>query len=601
MKPIIFLGAIFLLAFLGGSAQSLSPAETNEFCASVTLNFSFSISGDHRSDLSVSSGSYTTVSSTAPTYSSPTTTMAFTIFFTDVAYDHTITINYSGSPHTYTFSKIKSIATDRAPSVPSSVTKGICNTTPFTYSFAAVPWKNQTVNTTFGAIPDFRYSVPQGWKVGSHTSTGPTDYVIGTNSETITPDAFSGGYIAVQAYNTCAASLAAGIFQSTSISRPQLILKEGGNTTINVSCGDATARTFTVDNGSSATCATFTWNIANKGWLYGGSIPSSAVSTGSTPSITLTPSNSTATPVQDVSVTISDGTSSLTSTVTVHFIVPTLGVAYVLPYDLDCNKRTINGSVTNAPSGSYSVAWNTTSGDYIDGTTSSTATFTGSPVSVTKNSSTGNNDTKLTMTAGCGTIESNIISFSSCLNWGSNFSSFFPYTAPASHEPIYCTISFDGGSDVDYADPYEWYVDRLDSGGGLIQIFSINEYWLDTYNWPCNSGDVYVRAIATTSGGAKGSTALTYVGHYEPICYGAQMAAIPINVHPNPISDKTTVEFSNKGIAYTIMVTDFSGNPKLKFKTKNDKNIIDFSNFSKGKYFIVIDTGKKKISRQVIK
>lgn len=77
-----------------------------------------------------------------------------------------------------------------------------------------------------------------------------------------------------------------------------------GSSTIR--CGETDTKTFTITNGVSGGCLTYTWQIANKGWKYNGTIPTSDVVT-TTPSIQLQSADNNAAPPQSFSVVVAAG------------------------------------------------------------------------------------------------------------------------------------------------------------------------------------------------------------------------------------------------------------------------------------------------------
>ena len=216
-----------------------------------------------------------------------------------------------------------------------------------------------------------------------------------------------------------------------------------------------------------------------------------------------------------------------------------------------------------------------------------------------------------------------MVQFAPCISWN-NFAATFPFNAPATHEPIESAIT--GGYPPDgynYSD--DWYVDRLDGGGGLVPIRGGTIDGLYCDDWPCNPGDVYVRANCIVYQGPSNvvtaTTPLMYVGHYEPVCNsGRTMAprpkspsgkdslemnsisnAKPIELYPNPASKTVKIHIADNVHNSIIKIYAVSGNLVRTITPVSPITEIDISSYPKGLYTVQIISGNLITSKKLVK
>ena len=206
------------------------------------------------------------------------------------------------------------------------------------------------------AIVYYEYELPQGWQlttgyVGQSTTSG---LVIGTNNVSVQPDDLSGGKIRVRAINTqCGDYYNKSKWSEISISRQVLNLVSGGSTSVNINCGDNSARSFTVENGNLATCASFIWTVGSN-WLYNGNPAPSTITT-SSPSITISPISTLVQPPTDIIVNVTAGSSSFKDTAKVTFTNNKPNLTYSTA-NFICSSEVFE--LQNIPTGA-NVTWST--------------------------------------------------------------------------------------------------------------------------------------------------------------------------------------------------------------------------------------------------
>ncbi len=236
---------------------------------------------------------------------------SFTVYYTD------------GTLFDFEFKKIKSLfyGACSAVAAPTSINAPICQITNIPISFNTVQWLTnfEIPPVCFGVITTYEYLLPSGWKLGATTSNGST-WLAGGNSVTVTSNLLSGGQIGVRPTNSCDITLSKNSTPSfININRGNIpTLQINGNSTLNLYCGDASAKTFTVQN--VASCITsYEWVTANKGWYDAGGNTITANIITTIPSITIYPSCIASNPAKDITVIIKAGSEVLNSKVTITF------------------------------------------------------------------------------------------------------------------------------------------------------------------------------------------------------------------------------------------------------------------------------------------
>lgn len=288
---------------------------------------------------------------------------------------------------TFVFTRIKSIADRTLQSVPSSVNAPICNTSVVGISFTPMRFRktgsSSSADDWSTNLPVYEYQLPAGWTItgGYIGNSGTPGLVLGTNIVQIQPDPLTTGQIKVRTVNSCDGGVTGIIKQSqwstVSITgRAALSLTTAsGSKNTTVQCSDNTDKTFTVQNGSSATCATYTWNITGRGWQ---NVATGSVTdfTTTSPSVTLRSTGTKQNPTKNLVVTITSGSSVLKDSVVVNF---TYKNADIVPFDFEIctnNKVFTLDSITAGTT----VTWTTTG--YLSPGSGSGTTATISPYNV---------------------------------------------------------------------------------------------------------------------------------------------------------------------------------------------------------------------------
>jgi hypothetical protein len=302
----------------------------------------------------------------------------------------------------FVFTKIKSIADRSLANVTPSVSAPLCSTAPVFVQFSQIKYrKTGSTNSAddYGnSFPVYEYELPAGWQITSgYVGQGSTSsLVLGTNNVGIQPSAITTGTIKVRPINAeCGDLYKQGQWSTVAIQRPSLTLKSGGLTSFQINCSDVTPRTFTVENGNLANCATFTFSTAS-GWLDANGQPFTGITTAN-PSITLTPVSTLANPPQPVSVTVSSGGYSVPSTVGIQFTNNKPGLDLLVPAHV-CIEET--AELKNIPQGA-NVTWTASKSGVVQFTPMNPS---GSLVKITKIT-----DDQITITAtlnttGCGSF-----------------------------------------------------------------------------------------------------------------------------------------------------------------------------------------------------
>lgn len=337
--------------------QSISPDVDSEVCPNTEYTFSVTIPGSYSSITTVG-GCLVTQSPYNITTTSSTTSFNFKGKFQDANQTQTFQINYSTTaPQTFnaTFKKIKSLffqsqCTPIAPNQ-TNISAAICQAVNIPISFSNVQWSNSFATLCYGGITTYEYQLPVGWKVGSSFTSNGSNWYVGGNNVTVTSNLLggNGSVIKVRPSNNCGVGLQNNsVPVNIGVTRANSpVLKLDGSSSVTLFCGDATAKTFTVQ--SPASCVTsYEWVTANKGWfdVNGNAITTNLITTN--PSITIYPSCNSSNPAQDIEVLMKAGAEVLSSKVTITFsnTAPTIAIngssefcsssTYTLPVSSAC-------------------------------------------------------------------------------------------------------------------------------------------------------------------------------------------------------------------------------------------------------------------------
>lgn len=390
----------------------------------------------------------------------------------------------------------------------------------------------------FEPVTNYEYILPPGVipVSGLSPSPGLPNYYRGTNSFTVnmTSD-FNDAVIQVRGLNDCP-NTAPTNFQSLNLLRERPTI----NGPAGVTCGDVTAKTFNVVNvPQNANCFTsYKWLIANKGWLFNGSIPTTDVIT-TNPQIILTSANNAALPPQNVVVEI--GTSNgqtFTATRTISFVTPQVQLFLDPPRPINCDEGNMRGQINRLPVGNYDMVWSATNGGLFNGNTLPQTNVANTGI-FTKTSSLGH-QVSYSMVASCG-VFSATLPFAGCVAWDGFYVDYF-WGPMARGERLLANIGTGSYTNI------EWY--GLMNGQYIPIHNTSGNTNLNAELWPCGSSvDVYVRAINDFTGEV---TFLYYVGTYEGSCSsGYRMATskkADIDITPNPANGSVQLSVNNTAL-----------------------------------------------------
>lgn len=244
------------------SSQSISPAQTGEYCPETEYTFTATIPKTYQSMIGVG-GCYVTQPPTPPVGS----TFTFKGKFADANQKQSFKIYYTdGTSYDFEFKKIKSLYfTTSCALVPNQAPKTVprCEIVNIPIIVSNVQWGTnfETPTLCFGSISNFEYQLPPNWSIGASVSTG-TNWIPGGNSVTVTSD-LSGGNnssILVRPRNTCASGLQNGQAPGQiPISRPAPSLSVSSNKTILCTINELAS--FTINGLSGG--ASVTWSLPN--------------------------------------------------------------------------------------------------------------------------------------------------------------------------------------------------------------------------------------------------------------------------------------------------------------------------------------------------
>lgn len=454
----------------------------------------------------------------------------------------------------------------------------------------------------FKDVDFYQYVLPSGVSPVSGLTPViglPNNYT-GTNNVTVqVSNPFNNATLQVKGISSDCNNVQSSNFNNINIFRPQLSLSGVSS----IRCGETDTKTFTVQNVPSGTnCITsYTWQIANKGWKYNGTIPTSDVVT-TTPSIQLQSADNNAAPPQSFSVVVAAGASSVTLNKTISYLAPSISLpTYAGEFGLDCNVTNANAILTNAPVNSYNLLWSTANGFTINNAASPQSSGTTTTVSVEKAGTESTDLLTVSLQASCGTINSvGGFIFEGCYPWD-DLTVNYMYTVPMSGEPIIAYCSTEDKLDWGFVE-FEWF--WFD---GNTYTFAGNSpslsFWSNT--WPCGMNSLYVRAK-----GYNGTTLLKYVGDYDGYC--GRFLTTPtrkeeVRLFPNPTTNFIILDYAPKNNSAIIRVVDMQGKLLIQQVIKNDDKKttlftkLDISKLPKGKYIVEIQDGKNKHTKLIVK
>ena len=466
-----------------------------------------------------------------------------------------------------------------------------------TYRYVSPGGNPNVPNNLFGSnMAAYQYLLPFNvTPISGLTPTpgSPNLYFGGTNI-VVRTDNLNNATIKVRPFNSLCPQAFAGQYSDITIQRPvPELVRPGNSKSITLRCGDIAARTFTVLNTSTGSgCITnYTWKIANKGWKYFGTIPTTDIVT-TTPTITLEPSNINSNPPKSFVVDITAGSEVKSSSITINYLAPTAIIAPAFVGSLDCNEQVTNATFSNLPITPHNIIWSTNAPNTINGSTLPQVNV-GNSVTVTKLIPAPDfAQTKVTIAATCGNIESNSLTFAGCVPWENFGVSYF-------YPPSFCNDELRAGVNYfeNFAVDYEWYayywgqyhlINTPYSSSSIQTILNIN----------ADEIYIYVRAKDLANSYTPLMTVVTYPGS---VCGSYRMSNTSgIKVFPNPSSESIAVDYKSiNGKDYTIKITSLMGEVKLVKKSNIKNTKVDVSRLKQGKYILTIIDGKNVKSTQI--
>lgn len=583
---------------LFGFSQTISPNVDVELCPTTNFpngaGYAFVITfDDNATKFSIGTKSNCEVLFYSTPYNNDTLKASISVQFKDQsAGEHKFEIKKGATlVKTFVFTKIKSIADRTLENVPPSAPIPLCSTGQFYVQFSEMEYRKSGSTSSadeYGSpIPFYEYQLPQGWQLSSGL-IGPSStpgLVVGTNNVTIQPDGLTSGNVKVRAVNAqCGDFFNKSQWSTIVTGRPVLNLKSNGSETINVNCAQITPRTFTVENGDLASCATFTWSTTG-GWLDSNGQPVTTFTT-NTPSVTLTPVSQLSNPPGAVTVTVSAAGATFTDIVNVNFTNnnPPLSI---LGDDAICTNKPYQLIMDAGYNFTGSTVWTATPSNIVTIGPDLNDPNNDKKVSVSRiGSGSGSIDLIPTYTySGCSTN----VSFPKPITVGTvkpnaiNVLLIDPYIGKiqVEIEPIIGATS------------YKWYKD------GVLQSTSYGTFaQIPITRNRCAVGyGIEVEAINPC-----GTSLRTYKGVYVPPCDNFFIAS------PNPASSEVTVTSNENNILNAdtktieeVRIYDLSGNLKWiqKFAKANAVKL-DLSKLPTGTYFLEIFCGTYKERQQLM-
>ncbi|CAN5298472.1 hypothetical protein BH20BAC1_BH20BAC1_03770 [soil metagenome] len=524
--------------------SGLSTAPCNIFDPQVTINGTVH-SSYAGGVIFNSSGLFLT---TRPLESPPRAT-AFVINYTFVpGYNYTIAITAKGKPSVYLKT---SVVPNFTSFLTNSMTSCVADNNAYLYTtagYAQASFQTSTTSTTYNVA---QFSVPSNYP-----------YLIVWAS---------GGNI-----NLDGLSISKIVITKTAITSFNIT---PGN--VQLPCGSTTPEPFTINNGSGTTGITdYTWNLGStpNGWkLPNGSAAPATYSTGTTPTLSLTPVC--ATTPKNISATVTaNGNTYNTNTSTISIVPPAITISSNAPLCSGSRNYSVLGLPCNA-----SVSWVISPSGIV------TPSVIGNTVTLTKNASaTGVITLTANITGNCGPL-----STSTQIQVGNITPSIYAVLTSGPGEPTtynFIATSIPGAI-------YTWYV--TGAVNNPQQTGSFNEF--DWY-FACNQSRT-VYCVVTTNCGNATSNSITKTG-------GCDRGLI-FQLSPNPATNSFTITSQQNTLNSSavgnptsfneIRIYDPLGNLKKYEKTNSvTKNLIDVSNLGNGLYIVEISDGTYREKHQLL-
>ena len=589
---LILLFSIFLIFYNSVIAQtfsaSINPDQSGTFCPGVTNNRTFvitinSVTGNTTAD-SVTVFGETKLTITNKTISN-NTQITCKIWFDDqnlvipsFRIKHSRVTANEVSP--IQFPKVWSLAQRNVFPVTASnqlnIQVPICtqnvniNFTKMRYLVAGSDPNNS--NNYFEDVNAYQYVLPSGVVPVSGLTpvVGLPNYYTGSNAVTVqVTSAFNSATIQVRGISTTCNNVSPSNFNNINLQR-QLPTLNGPNS---IRCGETDTKTFQVVNlPTTNNCiTTYTWQIANKGWKYNGTIPTNNIVT-TTPNIQLVSADNLNNPPQSVSVVIANATNqSYTATRNVTFIAPSITINPILSANFDCNALDFTANVINPPLSSFNYIWSSTGAPG-----SSFINFLPAPQTTITNTATISRDPNYTdpisinsaVNASCGIIYSSFYSgFNGCFPWSS-------FTVYGFTDPL------NGGGNIvaniqgiPEATEYEWFSFYYNQYHYLTNTYG-DYLQVSGYGFPSvDEIGIFVRAKTPS-----GNTELKFVGSFcnSSGCGGYRTAingnnnANQIKVFPNPANTIVTVSLQTKILIANSTIDDELSMKVAKLSSKKE-------------------------------
>ena len=495
---------------------------------------------------------------------------------------------------TYTYTKIKTLdGVKGAFSVPLPVTPppgfddiltsnlvGVCKTNTFRYNSPVVRYKDAS-GVDFGTLPMnfYEWVIPKGWKVFSNVSDGVTPIITGGPFADITPDQFTTGEFKIRAENDCNPfDLLPSTWFKVALDRPAIKLVNDKSSII---CGDQGSINFSLQNASFITCVnSYTWNIG-LGWLLANGNPApSTYSTGTTSSLTLTPSCGKALGSISVTIVTSAGNYNTNS----NAIIITQPSMSINGSGAICTSNSFPYFVNSLPCNA-SVLWNITPATGIVNLSCSTCNQT---ILTRVPNATGSISINASITGLCGlpaiainklvVVGIPVPSINAVKNSGPGEPTDWQFTAT----PFLSGLT------------YNWYVGNTLQQGETSNVFN--------YYYPCNVSKTVKCSISNACGLSPFSNSITKTGE----CTRDSR----LTLSPNPATHTVAISLipipssQSKSILETfniVRIYDQQGNIKKYQKgSKISQIIINVDNLNKGVYIVEITDGYYKERQKLI-
>ncbi|MBI2285172.1 MAG: T9SS type A sorting domain-containing protein [Bacteroidetes bacterium] len=244
MKPIFTILLATILFLNKSNGQSITPSNFDAYCPLSTLSFNIALP-NNCSNISISDPDFNVIVISNPSNiytSSSVTTFDCSIMLADKNVSQRLRVSYHNNAlnqdlvYDFYFPYVKSLLypsslNQIAPNY-SSLNAPLCETPSFNISFTNIQYTNINTGTKYGTITNYEYSLPQGWVLGSTTSSGPSNWILAGNNVTITADKTNGttsSSIKIRAINSCGSGLIKGSEVVIPIvrDRPQLSFSPG--------------------------------------------------------------------------------------------------------------------------------------------------------------------------------------------------------------------------------------------------------------------------------------------------------------------------------------------------------------------------------------